>query len=344
MDYSPYYFKNFYNRKAVNKNYFSKKQQHNEFQKNEQSFGNINKSIDLNNSYDVDIVEKTDGQTHENSALDKEKTSTYEANIDFCDKLVNAKRHLIKSEDYREKAFHRNKSRNALVVSILILISFIVIILTSESLGGLPIATAIKTLIRPRDDGSYFFLVSNGFDTKSESSAFAKIITNGGGAGYVYVEKQRYFVVVSTYLDKKSAESVMAKNKSLNMIEIKLTKPDYSALKATETGIAKKARTTTRKCIERLYLSSIELDLGTSDVTSTLATVNDIRNELLTIKTDIIESELTSECKQSLCLYIDTIFDKLGSIKSENLTINKINSIIRKTIAETVVSLKDSSF
>jgi len=111
-----------------------------------------------------------------------------------------------------EKRSGKRKKRggNVIFVLFVLFLCFALILLATDIISNGKIAATLTSALRKNDYEYYAVAV----EKQDRSSAYSKSLTvkQGGGAGYVYIKDNRFYVLFSAYADMTEANNVAAKN------------------------------------------------------------------------------------------------------------------------------------
>lgn len=117
---------------------------------------------------------------------------------------------------FEKKPAKKRKAGNFIFVFIVILICFGLLFMAVDIFSNGELVAAISSSLR-KNDLEYYFVAA---EKQDKGAAYAKSITvkQGGGAGYIYYDGGKAYVVYSVLSDYAKAESVAAKNSETKVI------------------------------------------------------------------------------------------------------------------------------
>ena len=117
---------------------------------------------------------------------------------------------------FEKKPAKKRKAGNFIFVFIVILICFGLLFMAVDIFSNGKLVAAISSSLR-KNDLEYYFVAA---EKQDKGAAYAKSITvkQGGGAGYIYYDGGKAYVVYSVLSDYAKAESVAAKNSETKVI------------------------------------------------------------------------------------------------------------------------------
>jgi hypothetical protein len=191
----------------------------------------------------------------------------------------------------------------------------------------------LRAAINPERAATLYFLTVGPYENEYKARSQAAAVAGSGGAGYILMEeKSTYYVVLATYFDKKSAQAVAKKNNGTIIIEKNCDIPDFSRLASAKQKTASDTYKHMVAAIQTLYGYTEELDKGEKQNSEILASISDVRNELLNKKTAITDGNLPVQYKNYLASIIDPVFGGLDAIITMNYG-TSLSAAIRYVIA-----------
>lgn len=288
MDYSPYRMKNFYPQKNDGKN--------------KPSF-EVGKDV-----------------AYKSSVKNSRDDCDVETSVDYFSRSSRNTHSSVR--DTNSKGTRSKRDKKGLFIVVTIILCFLTVVAATEFITGGFIMNGIKSAFSPGLRNTYYYVVSEPYPNEYKAGSYAAIAKEAGGAGYIYVENEKYFVVIATYFDKKTAEKVAAKNEGTGVKEIEIYFPLLNSATTRDTELAEKVFDTVISKINRISVMSQNLDARTQGTTEVMTEVSSIRNELLLLKGEVAESSLGEDNLNKINGIIDPVFGALDAIVSSNIDKN----------------------
>jgi hypothetical protein len=161
------------------------------------------------------------------------------------------------------------------------------------------------------------------------------MVRAGGGSGYIYHQNNQYYVSMATYLDKSSAEAVVAKNKDTVIIEFTLSLNEVYDLSIDNDFLKEviKYMQDALMVLDDAIIKYAKSEMQTGEVLSKLEAE---RNKLFDLKSRLIDA--ACEGRDALINTIDPMFGGLEAIVSAGSP-NGLLSSMRYVHTAGVVSL-----
>ncbi len=138
--------------------------------------------------------------------------------------------------------------------------------------------------------------------TTAMSEQLADTCKKQGGAGYIYISDNSYYVLASMYENKADAEKVISNlkesNVSANLIEIEIKPISFAnSLESQEKTALENAVNIFKTCYKKLYDISISLDTGVINEVNARLAINELASEIKTTSNNfntLFDSKLSS--------------------------------------------------
>ncbi|MFA5449228.1 MAG: hypothetical protein WC292_02150 [Clostridia bacterium] len=322
MDYSPFYFKNFYEKKpkkAKRGSYTSPL--HAEAEK-----GKLNNDLSHNSGENMNGQGGMDGRNGMDgrSGMDGRGGMDGRSGMDGRDGI---------SEKSKKKG-----DKTGLFATIIILLCFLCVVVASDFLSGGAIVAGLKTTFNPNQGVKYYFLCVGEYDTELKAITHADAVRKKGGAGYIHINNNRYYVVIATFLDKKSANTVQGKNEGTKIFELETKEIKLAASGTKERALANKVRDKLVEGVRELYLYANALDAGESEHSEVMDKLSNLRNEFLYLKEEIAVGTMIASDKIELFRIIDPMYGGLDALFYETSG-DFLSAALRNIMAGTVTAL-----
>lgn len=194
------------------------------------------------------------------------------------------------------------KNRWAIVLIVLIILSLIVSLYLIGRFKNEDLFSLMVSAVTKKDVLSYYLVVTEPYEYKDEAIIKSTHARVSGGAGYIHLENNNYFVALATFLEVEKAKEVSDKNEGTSVIELKINK--------TEVFSSLKNDALMRECYELLEGVILTLDELIKNyenkeinLTDTLHTLEKKGNELLNFKKKVLDSK---------CDYKDVLLNKIN--------------------------------
>lgn len=131
----------------------------------------------------------------------------------------NSPTRVVETKDnspLKKKPSKRRKAGNFFFVLVVLLLCFGLIFMAVDIFGNGKLVAVISSSLR-QNDFEYYFVAA---EKQDKGAAYSKSITvkQGGGAGYIYYDGGKAYVVYSVLTDYAKAESVAAKNSETKVV------------------------------------------------------------------------------------------------------------------------------
>ena len=234
----------------------------------------------------------------------------------------------------------KRKAGPELFAVIAILVCFLIVVASTQFLGGGSLIGDLQSAINPVDGTPYYFVASEGLDSEQAAIARASVVRAGGGAGYIYYDQTAYFVVIATYFDKSSADAVSRKNDSTVVIQYSVPKATVTGLNVRDAAMLVDTLTyldTTLRDLDRIVTGLESLSMSDSEAIKQLAS---FRNELLNYK-DKLYQQGGGALQRSLDA-VDPLFGGLDAILTSNNR-SELASGLRYITAVTIAAMRNAA-
>ncbi len=244
--------------------------------------------------------------------------------MDYTPYYYNYNENSPRSPKPQREPFNLKKHARGNIGSILLILLIIASLITALVLAGKfsgseLLTTAFKELISG-GEVRYYLVSYEGISDKNEAIAKATKVRLGSGAGYV-MKGESYSVVLASFSDKKSAESVVAKNDGTTLVEISYNRKEL--LNSVQDDKL------TKKCLDTVETTLMNVENAVKTLGSNEAIEGDVilsltsdRNELLYVKEEILENAPKHQDK--LLGILDPLYGALDAVTSLSLHQNLV--------------------
>lgn len=208
-------------------------------------------------------------------------------------------------------------------------------VFASVSTGGLNLhILGQRDKVKVKKD-VYYGIKMGEYDNIDDAKTTANIVSQAGGAGYVWVDGNKYVVLGSVYLNEVDCEKVvqnMSENYKASVYKITLKK-----CKFVIEDISKKEQSTisnlvkyTNQVFEQLYDISIDYDTGNISNIAVSAKSNALKSKVMNYKnqTDLLNIKYNNENLQNIYNAFQSIENILELLVNEMLTTeNNLNLV-----------------
>ena len=220
------------------------------------------------------------------------------------------KKLLLSTKKYAVKP----KKRKIFFIITLLILCFAITTLSADLFSGGLVLDKLKETFGSDYIGKNYLIVQGNYSIKTKAESEALAVRENGAAGYVYGTKNGYYVVLASYQDKKSAESVMNKNSGVEILEVTMHEPSVKGLTDKQKKLCHRALDMVLTDIDALYGVIDTVSNGTKTTDAAFIELTDMRNALLLMKEEIIASGLPEDSRNAYLNIIDPLFGGLDAI------------------------------
>lgn len=186
-------------------------------------------------------------------------------------------------------------------------------------------------------------------DSKIQAEEQANMCMNQGGAGYIYLGENKFYVIASIYENKVDAEKVYENLKeSLPHSNIlSLTVPEISlsnSLESQEKNTLEEAISIFKTTYKKLYDTAISLDTSVINEVNARLSINQIGSNISAIQSNfltIFNEKMTNDLLaikiklEDLAINVDNLISSSGNVP--------LSSLIKRTYCKTIFLYKELS-
>ena len=227
-------------------------------------------------------------------------------------------------DDSARPAKRKEAGRIALIL--LIFIPVIAALVAVNVFTDGDIADSVGSWIRAGGAETYYMLIASEHESETEAVAHATVVRANGGAGYVIEENNHYLVALATYFSKSDAESVRSKNAGTEIKEIAAA---YSAIEGISGRKADETKSRLETALKRLNEITERFASKTISAATALNEAGEVRNDLLLLKDEALNSTLADEDKGRLSELIDVWFSASDAVISGGYSTTEMESVLR---------------
>ncbi len=197
---------------------------------------------------------------------------------------------------------NKKKNRWAIVLIAIIILSLILSLYLIGRLKNEDLFAVMVNALTKKEMLTYYLVCLEPFEYKEEAiikSTYARV---SGGAGYLYVQNNAYFVAMATYMTEKVANEVVEKNDGLRVIEIKINKVEVLQ-KLNDDALMRECFELMEGVIATLDGTLIDYEKKEINLSDTLRILEKESTKLLNFKKEVIDKK---------CDYKDDLLDKIN--------------------------------
>lgn len=241
-------------------------------------------------------------------------------------------------DNYAERSFAKKKGRlSNLLLVLLTALPAVAALIAANFFSDGAIVSSIKSWFGSGGADVYYFLIASEHESETEAVAHATIVRENKGAGFIMESEGKYLVALATYFSASDAESVKQKNAGTEIVEVKAT---YSALDGIGSKIADDAKKRLKKALGDFNAVSKEYVAGAVSVATAVSELTEVRNDLLILKEEVIESSSPEEDREKVGGLTDAFFSAADSVVSGAFSADEFEAVLRYAVCLMAYSLR----
>ncbi len=194
-----------------------------------------------------------------------------------------------------------------------------------------------------------YAVCTSSYQTKVMASEFSETIKSQGGAGFVYMNKDSYYIVASMYENEADAKKVLEKNieskPDASILKINIPPINISSnLESQEKATVNSCLSIFKNCYKKLYDISVSIDTAVTTEVSARLDVNQLLSEVQTNLNNfniLFTNNITSDL---LCIKLG-VEDVVKMLKTlvESASIYPFTALVKEAYCNIIYTYKNMS-
>lgn len=194
-----------------------------------------------------------------------------------------------------------------------------------------------------------YAVCTSSYQTKVMATEFSETIKSQGGAGFVYMNKDSYYIVASMYENEADAKKVLEKNieEKPNATVIKICIPPItisSNLQSQEKTAVNACLSVFKNCYKKLYDISVSIDTAVTNEVNARLDVNQLLSDVQTSLNNfniLFASNITSDLL-NIKLGVEDVVKVLKSLIESTSTL-PFTALIKEAYCNVICCYKNMS-